>query len=416
VRLEDWLLSETQADFVPRDVYRDRDVHDAELRLIFDRTWQFACIANEVSAPGDYLNVTIGDQPVVVVRGKDLALRAFINACTHRGALVTDHRKGNCGSTMKCMYHAWAFDLTGRLVGVPYPDAYGPEFDKTDHALAQVRCSEFGDLVFVAIDPLIDDLVTYLGEFGPRLFDYVDGIEAIGRNAWIYEGNWKLWHENFRDNYHPEFTHRWIHDVMARYADRGGNWACRPGHSVLQWVDVEPDFLRYTANLERKGGIHVPVAGLPQAEQRLPPELIWEVLASFPNVDYQPTPLLALGDVPSGLNKTGFIQTVTPLGVDRARVELIVYSQKGESADDRRWSLRHLADGQGSWGKVSGDDTEAAERVQTGLRGRSTDVNLFSRGRAPGDGGADVNPRDEYSQREFYRVYREYLRAPRGGR
>jgi benzoate/toluate 1,2-dioxygenase alpha subunit len=77
--------------------------------------------------------------------------------------------------------------------------------------------------------------------------------------------------------------------------------------------------------------------------------------------------------------------------------------------------LEGLADTQGSWGKISCDDTEAAYRCQLGLRGQGTRVNIFARGVEPGNGGPDAQSRDEYSQRAFYDAYYRYLEADEGG-
>src|SRR5580704_5322170 len=120
-----------------------------------------------------------------------------------------------------------------------------------------------------------------------HLGPYVQGIEPIGRNSWVYRGNWKLWHENFRDNYHPEFTHRSIHDLTPHYADRGGNWGVPGGHSVLQWISEPPNMENYARSMKRHSGVSFPEDALSAApwDTRAIPQ---EVLAVFPNFDIQP--------------------------------------------------------------------------------------------------------------------------------
>ena len=392
------------AGLVDRTIYSDPDVLELEQQLIFRRSWHFACLTGEVRSSGDFFTATVAGEPVLVVRSDDGELRAFYNACTHRGAVLNGERGGNCGRIFKCMYHAWAFNLRGDLVAVPYEEGYGPEFSKSQYALVPVSCQVFGDLVFVALDPLVPGLADYLGDLRPFLEPYVTGIEPIGRNSWIYGGNWKLWHENFRDNYHPEFTHRAIHDMTPHYADRGGNWGVPPGHSVLQWVSEAPDLAGYAKSMTRRSGVVFdsgpPSAGYAEAGRERPQE----VLAVFPNLDVQPGPK----DGTKG-ERTGYIQTVTPIAVDRAKVEITVYSAIDDTPEERQWALENLADSQGSWGKITCDDTEAAFRCQAGVAGRGTQHNIFTRGTAPGTGGPQANGRDEYSQREFYRVYQQYM-------
>jgi phenylpropionate dioxygenase-like ring-hydroxylating dioxygenase large terminal subunit len=390
--------------FVDRGVYTDPEVFALERELIFGRAWQFVCTVHDVKSAGDFFTASVAGQPVLVVRGADDRIRGFYNACTHRGAVLTGERCGNYGRVLKCMYHAWAFNLAGDLVGVPYQEGYGPEFDRSRYGLVPVACERFEDLVFVALDPLVPSLADYLGGMAAHLAPYVSGIEPIGRNSWVYEGNWKLWHENFRDNYHPEFTHRSIHDMIPHYADRGGNWGVEPGHSVLQWVSEAPNMTAYARSMTRHSGVGfatgLPVTPYADAAKEVPQE----VLAVFPNLDIQPGPK----DKGRGM-KAGYIQTVTPVTVDTAKVEITVYSSADDDGDARQAALDNLADTQGSWGKISCDDTEAAYRCQIGVRGRGTTHNIFTRGTEPGHGGQHANARDEYSQREFYRAYQHYM-------
>jgi phenylpropionate dioxygenase-like ring-hydroxylating dioxygenase large terminal subunit len=389
---------------VDRQIYRDPQILELENELIFRRTWQYACTVHDVRAPGDYHTLTVAGEPVLVVRGDDGVLRAFYNACTHRAAVLTGERHGNCGRVLKCMYHAWAFSLRGDLVGVPYQEGYDPGFDRGAYGLVPVACETFCDLVFVALNPVVPTLAEYLGPFAARLAPYVTGIEPIGRNSWVYDGNWKAWHENFRDNYHPEFTHRAIHDLTPHYADAGGNWGFDEGHSVLQWAGPGiTSHDRYVRNLERYSGVRLgPVAApVERTSREGAPD---EVLAVFPNADFQPrTTVNARG------LKTGFIQTVTPLDTDRARVDLTVYSSVHDTPATRQEMLDNVADTQGSWGKISTDDTEAAYRVQLGGRAIGAGRNIYTRGTAPGNGGPSAQSRDEYSQRAFFRAYARYL-------
>ncbi len=404
--VEDQVRLGAAAGIVDRQIYTDPAILELEREQIFRRTWQYICMTRDLAAPGDYYTALIAGEPVIVVKGNDGELRAFYNACTHRGAVLTGDRRGNCGQILKCMYHAWAFNLQGSLVGVPYEEGYPDSFSRDEYGLVPVHCDTFLDLVFVALDPAVPSLEQYLGDMTEHLADYLDGIEPIGRNSWIYKGNWKLWHENFRDNYHPEWTHRVIHDTHPHYADSGGNWGVDHGHSVLQWTGPRPPQVQvYARSLARHSGVHIDVEDLkPRHQDDRPEGTPGEVLAVFPNLDIQPGPKQG----GRGMRR-GYIQTVTPLGIDRARVEITVYSSSDDTAEERRDALASLATSQGSWGTISCDDTEAAYRCQLGLLGQGTRSNLFTRGAAPGRGGSDAQSRDEYSQREFYRAYYDYL-------
>ncbi|MDE8653201.1 aromatic ring-hydroxylating oxygenase subunit alpha [Novosphingobium album (ex Liu et al. 2023)] len=402
--------------FIDRDVYRNEEIFRLEKERIFYKTWHFACLTHEVKNSSDYFAMSILDQPILIVRGSDGELRAFYNACTHRGAtLQTDKRSGNCGRRFVCMYHAWTFSTEGALIGVPYKEGYGPSFKREDYNLKPVHCEIYNDLVFVSVNPDAVPLKEYLGEMAPVLDMYTQGIEVIARNSWIYNGNWKLWHENFRDNYHPQFAHRAINDAVPHFADRGGNWALEPGHSRLQWICEEPNFKNLTKVMKRMSGVAFPEGAKPmiaggEYEYAEAPQ---EVLAIFPNMDMQPGSQSVDGTSGRRGSRMGHIQTVTPLGVDKTRVDYIAYTSNEDDPDTRKAMLEGLAENQGSWGKVSNDDVEAAIRCQDGLRGLGTRYSPVLRGVKPSKGGLtpDVCSRDEYSLREFYRVYYQYLEA-----
>ncbi|WP_433521517.1 aromatic ring-hydroxylating oxygenase subunit alpha [Nocardia pseudovaccinii] len=399
---------------IDRQLYTSQEVFENEQKYLFPRTWQFACLVHDFKKTGDFFTVTIGNQPVIIVRNADGELNAFHNACTHRGAVLNGEKCGNYGRVLKCMYHAWSFNLNGQLIAVPYEQGYGPEFDRNDYNLAPVKVDTFGDLVFVAIDPEIPTLDEYLGEMKEHLAPFVNGIEAIGRNSWIYNGNWKLWHENFRDNYHPEFTHRAVHDLIPHYADRGANYALAPGHSVLRWMAEEPNVKSYLRNMKRYSGVEFPQDSKTSFEEENEEyvEVPGSVLAVFPNLDIQPgSPSVGASGLVREV-RSGYIQFVVPLSPDKARVDIVVYSSTDDDEAERQKMLNHVADNQGSWGKVSADDTEAAVRCQIGAGGTGRRFSLASRGFNPGNGGDNSESRDEYSLREFYRVYAQYLAKP----
>jgi phenylpropionate dioxygenase-like ring-hydroxylating dioxygenase large terminal subunit len=392
--------------YVDRKIYTCDDIVQKEKERIFYKTWQFACLTSEIKNPGDYFSLKIIDQPIIIIRGNDNKLRAFYNACTHRGAVLNNRPCGN-EKVFQCIYHAWTFNLKGDLIGVPYEKAYGPDFDKKKLALVPVRVDTFHDLVFITLDPNAPSLIEYLGEVAPHLAKYVQGIEVIGRNSWTYEGNWKLWHENFRDNYHPAFTHRGFQDSIPHYAQRGGNWGFEPGHSMLQWIYGNHDGESFFRGMQRYSNIEFPKGDKVICEDPTPSE----ILAVFPNLDFQPGQQRDLGGGKMG-TRDGFIQTAYPLGPNKARIDLVVYSSTDDDPETRQAALENKAGYIGSWGKTSADDTEAMARCQIGLHSLGTQFTPFARGIAPGKGGSTeegIDGRDEYSLREYYRVYKQYL-------
>src|SRR5215510_6688483 len=137
-----------QATGLPPDLYRRADV--LELERIFARDWLCPGLAADIPNPGDYVTFSINDQPVFVVRGPDGQIRGFSNVCLHRMMRLLEDR-GSC-RTVVCPYHAWSYDLGGRLIGAPHMK--GAEgFRPADHRLPAIRTEVWEGWIYVTLDP-----------------------------------------------------------------------------------------------------------------------------------------------------------------------------------------------------------------------------------------------------------------------
>jgi choline monooxygenase len=116
---------------------------------LFERSWLYAGHAGQLAEPGSYLTLRVGDVPLVVVRDRDGALRAFANVCRHRGAEVVAG-SGSCTS-LQCHYHAWTYGLDGRLRAAPRSEA-DPDFDRDELALRPAQVDTWGPFIFVNAD------------------------------------------------------------------------------------------------------------------------------------------------------------------------------------------------------------------------------------------------------------------------
>lgn len=196
--------------------YTDEIVYQAELANIFGgRSWNYLCLMCEVPDAGDYIETYIGETPVIVVRDKSGDINAFVNRCTHRGSKVCIANKGKAKQFI-CPYHEWAFDLSGKLKGVPYRhgiDGKGgmpSDFNISDHNLAPVKVAVRNGVVFGSLAPDMDDLATYLG---PKICSYFDRVcdgrplKVIGKMRHIIKANWKLQIENVKDPIHAAILH-----------------------------------------------------------------------------------------------------------------------------------------------------------------------------------------------------------------
>ncbi|MGH7015531.1 MAG: aromatic ring-hydroxylating oxygenase subunit alpha [Caulobacteraceae bacterium] len=381
---------------IDRRIYVDPAIYEAEIEKVFAGAWQWICHETEIRNPGDYVTATIARRPIAVCRGRDGGIAAFINSCSHRGAVLAPHPRGNNPGGFVCFYHGWCFGTAGELLAAPIDAAYGGNLEKACYDAPKVRCETFAGHVFISLDPGQAPLAEFLGESGPLIEQFTGRHEALGRVRWMIKGNWKLWHENFRDNYHPMFTHPVI---GANYQGVKIEGVCRDlgaGHSLLAFPSQgNPDSIR--SRIKRLTG-EAGETGLRRSGGSPGASPHHYIMAVFPNLDFQNSGEGRIQNV---------LQTVRPLAIDRAVVEIVAFGEIGEPEDVRQGRLDRCLDGQTSAGKISGDDAEAARRCSAGFGAhRELGWSNMDRGQAPGSVGTK---NDEYSLRGFYELYKTYL-------
>src|SRR5262249_7567826 len=137
-------------DRIHASLYTDPRIFAEEIERIFHRGWVFVGHASEVPRPGDFVTRRLGTEPVILARGTDGALSVLVNRCAHRGTMVCPAERGNARA-FTCSYHGWTYDLSGALLGVPYPGGYGA-FDKSAHGLARAaRVDAYRGFVFASL-------------------------------------------------------------------------------------------------------------------------------------------------------------------------------------------------------------------------------------------------------------------------
>jgi choline monooxygenase len=199
--------------------YSDEALLRLERERIFARSWQYGGRADQVAEPGSYLATDAGGIPILVVRDRDGELRAFVNVCRHRGAVLTD----GCGrrETIQCHYHAWTYDLDGSLRSAPRSDRE-PGFDRGDWSLLRASVATWGPFLFVNPDPDAAPLADQLGELPEILARDIDldGLAFHSRVEFGANANWKVVVENFLECYHCPTAHPSFSQAVDVHPDR----------------------------------------------------------------------------------------------------------------------------------------------------------------------------------------------------
>lgn len=153
--LEDLVIDNREAGLfrVNRRVFTEPAILELEKERVFARSWIYAGHESEIPRPDDFRSRRVAGRPLILARGTDGQVRALLNTCTHRGALVCREQVGNA-KTFQCSYHAWTYNNQGTLVGVPGEDAYSAAFDRTELGLRQApRMESYRGFIFVSFAP-----------------------------------------------------------------------------------------------------------------------------------------------------------------------------------------------------------------------------------------------------------------------
>lgn len=190
---------------MPGWYYTDADLFEAEKKSVFAAGWVAVGHVSEISKPGAYMTVTIGDEPVIILRDRDGEIRACSNICRHRGMQLLKG-KGRT-NVITCPYHAWTYDLSGNLAKAPYMDQV-EDFDVKCHSLPQFSIEEWKGFLFVNINGDAPPLASKLG----AVEGYIANYEMEARHSietWFeeWQTNWKSLVENFMEGYHLSIAH-----------------------------------------------------------------------------------------------------------------------------------------------------------------------------------------------------------------
>jgi phenylpropionate dioxygenase-like ring-hydroxylating dioxygenase large terminal subunit len=186
----------------------DESIFELEQELFFRRTALLMAMSCELDRPGAYKTNDETGVPIVVIRSHDGTARAFLNACRHRGAKLM---REPCGhrARMVCPYHAWAFDLNGKLVAISGEEAFGA-IDKDSLGLIELPCQEKYGFIYVAPSREAEvDIARIIGDRATEFAGWhLDRIDLVGRKDIVADCSWKLALDTFCENYHFDVAHK----------------------------------------------------------------------------------------------------------------------------------------------------------------------------------------------------------------
>ncbi|MEO1115023.1 MAG: aromatic ring-hydroxylating dioxygenase subunit alpha [Pseudomonadota bacterium] len=238
-----FLDDSVQASPVARYVSADR--FDRERDRIFRSLPLIAAHASELPADGSFLTRQVGGLPVLLTRDRHRKVNAFMNVCRHRGARLVDEDKG-CKHSFSCPYHAWTWNSSGELRGVPHEKPGFPGLDRDAFALKRLPAVERLGLVWIVADPdAAPDFDAFLDPIaGDFTWTGMDTLGIAARDTFTLSANWKLLVEGGLEAYHFKVAHK--DTIGPHFLDNLSSYEMLGSHirSILprtSLVSLQPD-------------------------------------------------------------------------------------------------------------------------------------------------------------------------------
>lgn len=202
-------LSDTPAEIsnFTKERYVSTGYMEAEWQSVWRETWLLAGMASDVESPGDYFVFDLGREQILVAHSSTGTINAFFNVCQHRGNQLVCEERGHADN-FRCAYHAWTYNIDGKLSAVPYKERFTQGIDTEERALKTVHCEVWNGFVFVNLAESPEPLSRFLGPVADLLEPYrFDQMTVIEDQTCLLDCNWKAVVDNFSELYHVDFLH-----------------------------------------------------------------------------------------------------------------------------------------------------------------------------------------------------------------
>jgi phenylpropionate dioxygenase-like ring-hydroxylating dioxygenase large terminal subunit len=227
---------------LPAQYYVDVNYFNREMDALFRRMWICAGRTEQVERPGQFFVREVVGESLIVTRSPSTEVRAFYNVCRHRGTRLCTEASGAFAGSIQCPYHAWTYDLDGRLIGAPHMDEV-PHFRKEEYPLHQVHAEVWDGHIFLNLSrdpgPLSAQLADLPAKFRPW---QMENLRLGHRIVYDVKANWKLLIQNYSECLHCPNLHPALNKLShylsgenepLRATYMGGRMDLRPGVATL---------------------------------------------------------------------------------------------------------------------------------------------------------------------------------------
>lgn len=323
--------------------YRNVELFELEYEAMFLGRWQFVGHVSDVPGVGDYLTCDLGRDNIIVIRGKDEKLRAFLNVCRHRAARVLEGT-GHCKGVIRCPYHGWTYRLDGSLMAIPQEENF-PGLDRSQYGLQGIELDTFHGMLFVRIKGeglSVAEQFAHTGRFF-EAYGVADYVSLEPPETQVWDVNWKVAWDNYLENYHIPIGHPGLNRLLKE----SGEWEDLTSGVSYGVFLLKDKPSKVDAERRYQEMFH-------HAEARLPGELTgkWVQFGFSPNLGIDLYPEMV-----------DFFQLI-PMSPERTMIRAWFYGHRDPSPEEEelRRLNREINDA------VNEEDRELCLRVQRGLR------------------------------------------------
>ncbi len=352
--IEDLIAAHLPGHSLDQAFYIDESIFARDVDLLLGR-WTYVGHVSEIPSQGDYFVTRLGNESAIIVRGGGGKVTALNNVCRHRGSRLCVNPTGTV-ATFTCPYHAWSYDLDGRLRAAR---EMPPGFDESAYGLKPLPVAVIGGLILISYGddpPSLDGARAALDVLGDR---YAWGAAKVAcRKTYAVDANWKLALENYHECYHcavahPEFS---VHHLLARPKARDNRsdsdlelWGAEPDGKEVTRLIFSP-LVERSQTGSRDGRLVAPPMNIrgPDAGGCLFAEVGF--LSAF----------LAYPD-------HGVIYRFIPLSASRTEME-VIWLVRGDAVEGRDYDTESLT---WLWDVTSIADKRIIEMNQDGVRSRT---------------------------------------------
>lgn len=231
-----------RGDPITGERYHAKRWADAEWDNVWTKVWHIGGMSADLLDTGDFLTHNFGRESIVMLKQEDGSVRAFYNACLHRGYRLAWTEIGGAPQ-LACGYHGWRYNPDGMLAHVQDPDDFPGGSPCGKHRLTEVACEEWGGFVWFNMDKEAVPLRQWLGEkMAAHLEEWqMDKMTRVYAVTSEIPCNWKIIRDNFNESYHLPTLHPQISTVINDdYTDCEFNIYAATGHNMMRMKGLQP--------------------------------------------------------------------------------------------------------------------------------------------------------------------------------